>query len=1489
MIIENNNLGYNSSKLIYVEDFQNLTEYSSYMEPNNIIVGSYEYNLFKDYRKYAGYSYEMYYLDDNSNIHQMTYNIKEGNGLTIDENGLVSINIDNYTIQNSENGLVVNTENLNTAYSYYQRGLIKGDNKLYRNFLSEYNDSGFIETRDGIVSLNQGFVHDLLEIKNIEDNIDAEIVNIDDMLESMFKSKKYAIGDLLYYDFNSKQLVDNENTNTIPYMICVIASDTTDDKIPRFIRLEDKTYRYPVTKFSEEQNGLEGLNSYTYVPIFEVPWSKIKSNSNIIFGSYGFIALDREDWYENFVNHFNYDEHYYCNAKETFTEWYLDASFISYNNPSYDDWTVLAGGFYTFNLSDEVKNNVTTFEDLTDYICIKYNNIIKHYKVDFKYDKKNNKYVSVTDSVPIAGNSGKYVLSEKSISMNITWSNILKNPYNIDISTYSEDPNTLLSYTLNSAFIPYREDYDYANAKLYKKYITCTQNNLDKLQKSVSYYDWEWKQDIKYYYKNGNSEYTEITDYSSIQGKCTDTYIYFNNYLIDKTGVPNIGLMVEYTWKYNDNITYKINYEYLIFKSLYESYKFTSKDVNYTSKNKSIEYYTKSEDYITRLYDSENHFTNWESTYYNILCIPNCIYELSSSLKPKVKLTAYNLNDLNPENDSGNPRGCEIGEYNLMEKVFYDSIGHLNGSYLYYNFSQNNYTEITSSQSGFSQNSIISNKIIKELRDYRLAIEGPVYFKPDITYITVQQTENEYLLHDTYRGHIINNILDYRSTFIDYYLYANNADYSKTTGDCNLLSTGCIWLYDPYKILYIYENQEVLISLNIYSINEEISVENKLFKFKIDHTSGSVSYMQPDWYDGNISDYLIHCEQKDIDRITFNYAIDYTFYSTNKKVMELDDVPLAPEGTVIYIPVKEETNEENTIIDTDTGTGGGGGGGEPENVEPDIPATCAEMWIVNDYAEYTATADKHVFLHDMSIGIKFKETNWGYGMVNGYKRSLKLGSNGNIYILYFQMQYDESIYSESNGQSILAFTYRNYSDSKGYVLKLCVNETLMANKHSNDIINGGSASWAADTNASIPNSRNSDLLDFNLDSKDIKTFFKDNKLKFKLIGIGLITNETQLSRAIVPVKDGKYGIGTYYDHDPYIDKKSKINMTERVTVFNAFRYYMNFGERPILNHFASTWPSDGSVKPEPNSSGETVTLSGMYTLKTTNGKTDLVYKPDGDSGNIHNNDSKIHSAGKNISNYSTLCEEQQPEPPDTTPQSWICEGCGETNSGNVTNCYNCGCPSTGLPSFITGDDGNIYYYPAQPQPTDGEYESKQIERYEHIYTAWIKKEISSYEQNMMNNITNISSALTDGLNNIMNAIATLSGAILPPRIEATVSETDTTMYTIECIKPSGVGDNYKAYLWDGDNGEPDISQITIENGQITSTGNWYETSFEKTISRTATIYAIGYISERRYSSIVSKTIIINNGNDNGNNEGGEGGAHSGNDNPQPEGGEIFVP
>ena len=79
MIRSNNNLSYASPGIMHIEDFQSIKEYSSYMMSNNIILASSYLNVFKDYRQYSGYSYEIYYLDNDSNVNQLTYNTLFGN------------------------------------------------------------------------------------------------------------------------------------------------------------------------------------------------------------------------------------------------------------------------------------------------------------------------------------------------------------------------------------------------------------------------------------------------------------------------------------------------------------------------------------------------------------------------------------------------------------------------------------------------------------------------------------------------------------------------------------------------------------------------------------------------------------------------------------------------------------------------------------------------------------------------------------------------------------------------------------------------------------------------------------------------------------------------------------------------------------------------------------------------------------------------------------------------------------------------------------------------------------------------------------------------------------------------------------------------------------------------------------------------------------------------------------------------------------------
>ena len=154
MLEHNSNIFTSNSDLIYVDNVTAIKDITkTFLKPNNIIVSSYNYNFEKNYKKYSGISYEMYYVTNNSYIQQLSYYVNEGNGLYINKDYNLSLNYDNKTIKtNSNNELYVDTKELTCAYNDLCKGILRGENKLFYDH--NLNDSGFIVSNDGTLKLS---------------------------------------------------------------------------------------------------------------------------------------------------------------------------------------------------------------------------------------------------------------------------------------------------------------------------------------------------------------------------------------------------------------------------------------------------------------------------------------------------------------------------------------------------------------------------------------------------------------------------------------------------------------------------------------------------------------------------------------------------------------------------------------------------------------------------------------------------------------------------------------------------------------------------------------------------------------------------------------------------------------------------------------------------------------------------------------------------------------------------------------------------------------------------------------------------------------------------------------------------------------------------------------------------------------------------------------------------------------------------------------
>lgn len=423
----------NSVDILYTPNIEDVKNYKNYASPNTFIVSSY-YNTgsYIGFNYYGGLSYELYYIDDNKKINQLSYNLVPGNGLNI-ENNKFEVNIDEKTLVNKYyNGkryIVVNMDSLKQA-SALNRGLLFINNNLYYNdtYLDTCIDDDVFTLKGDNIDISNGLAQDLNTIEiyykkciSLLELIDALYLKCSTDLSI---SKHIEVGDILYYDQTKQKYSLEPQTksgiNNTPVMVCVISSNVLPDGYPRFIPLKRKKKSYIYDKL----NTIYLKNALNQIPIYVTnDIDEINLNTSIKGASSGFIAVKRDSWKSNVANPFEAAENYYSSTNKStiysYTDviepepyiptpiipgvttvvpgittivlpiytninvnWYVDCSKINYNN----NYAIEQFGVYTQVISPTQIPSKVMNSTIYVIVTIKFNNnISKYYVCNLKY------------------------------------------------------------------------------------------------------------------------------------------------------------------------------------------------------------------------------------------------------------------------------------------------------------------------------------------------------------------------------------------------------------------------------------------------------------------------------------------------------------------------------------------------------------------------------------------------------------------------------------------------------------------------------------------------------------------------------------------------------------------------------------------------------------------------------------------------------------------------------------------------------------------------------------------------------------------------------------------------------------------------------------------------------------------------------------------------------------------------------------------------
>lgn len=395
----------NSVDFLYTPYIEDVKKYSKYTSPNTFVISSY-YNpgTYVGFDFYKGISYELYYIDNDNNINQLTYNLVPGNGLSIKNNGF-EINIDNDTIKKTteNSSYFFIDENTFKEASYLNRGIFGIENDRYFNdkLCDIDNDKGaFTIGSDKKLELSNGLWHDLLLISDYYKKCN----NIMPLIEDLFKKctidldvdNQVNVGDILYYN-NRNQSYTLKDTNkagenNTPVMVCVIASNILEDSEPRFLPLKRNMASYEF----DNNSKIQVKSAFNKIPIYKnINLDKINVNSDIIDSTYGYIAQKRKDWKQNAKNPLDNTENYYLKGEQTMVEsnfqnisLYLNDKKINYN----DSYSINTEGLFTSVINDNIQSFVKN-KILYVITTIKFSNdITKYYLCNLKY--KNGRFVN---------------------------------------------------------------------------------------------------------------------------------------------------------------------------------------------------------------------------------------------------------------------------------------------------------------------------------------------------------------------------------------------------------------------------------------------------------------------------------------------------------------------------------------------------------------------------------------------------------------------------------------------------------------------------------------------------------------------------------------------------------------------------------------------------------------------------------------------------------------------------------------------------------------------------------------------------------------------------------------------------------------------------------------------------------------------------------------------------------------------------------------
>lgn len=311
----NDSLFYSDTN-IYYNDKEILFNHTNLLKPNS-------FNLTSVKDDEGNTFYELWFVDKDRQLTQLTYNILEGNGISLDENKRWKINMDNITIQeNQDNQLYINNEYIIKAYGSQTKGVIKVKNENpHINIYEPNNNIGSIIINDrGQISISPTILGLISQIEESKSTINSLIEEIDKMLnlQQFDNSTDLTVGDIIYYNdfigFSKYTTSIKDDPNWRPYYVCVISSGVLPDGKARIMNINKDN---SVINLLNNINGIiNEAVEYSNIPVFNGNYnynnetSKYEiDNLNIKPEKIGYIATDSLMW-KKYYNPLNNIEHY---------------------------------------------------------------------------------------------------------------------------------------------------------------------------------------------------------------------------------------------------------------------------------------------------------------------------------------------------------------------------------------------------------------------------------------------------------------------------------------------------------------------------------------------------------------------------------------------------------------------------------------------------------------------------------------------------------------------------------------------------------------------------------------------------------------------------------------------------------------------------------------------------------------------------------------------------------------------------------------------------------------------------------------------------------------------------------------------------------------------------------------------------------------------------------------------------------------------------